>query len=114
PLCKVGGWGRGRGCGRGGGTPGGRVAWGGGPPISSPRNLMEPPEGSTAPETQLKHVVLPEPFGPISPRISPGLTSKETLWRARKPPKRLVSPETISTDAMAAPPAAGRADGAVG
>jgi len=62
---------------------------------------------------QLKHVVLPEPFGPISPRISPGVISKETPRRARKPPKRLVSPETVSTEATTAPPEPGRPDGAV-
>ena len=65
---------------------------------------MEPAEGGSAPEMQLKQVVLPEPLGPMRPRISPGLTSKETPWRARKPPKRLVRPETVSTDAVTAPP----------
>jgi len=45
-----------------------------------------------APEMQLKAVVFPEPFGPMSPRISPSLTSKETAFRAVKPPKRFVSP----------------------
>ena len=41
---------------------------------------------------QLKIVLLPEPFGPIRPRISPCSTSNETLLTAVKPPKRLVSP----------------------
>src|SRR5215510_7451720 len=66
------------------------------PPISSPRNLIEPDVGGRAPETQLNSVVLPEPFGPISPTISPGSTSKETPLSAVKPPKRLVTPETVS------------------
>jgi len=45
---------------------------------------------------QLKAVVFPEPFGPMSPRISPSLTSKETALSAMKPPKRFVSPWTLS------------------
>ena len=31
---------------------------------------------------QLKVVLLPEPFGPIRPRISPSFTSKETSLTA--------------------------------
>ena len=44
----------------------------------------------------LKQVVLPAPFGPISPRISPRRTSKLTSSRAVRPPKRTVSPSTAS------------------
>src|SRR5262245_15326569 len=57
---------------------------------------MEPAEGRSAPEMQLNSVVLPEPLGPMSPRISPSRTSIETSWRAVKPPKRLVRRETVS------------------
>jgi hypothetical protein len=39
---------------------------------------------------------LPEPFGPMRPRISPSATPKETPLTAVKPPKRLVSLETSS------------------
>ncbi len=46
---------------------------------------------------QLKHVVLPEPFGPMRPRISPSRTSKETALSAMNPPKRFVSAEIVST-----------------
>ena len=46
----------------------------------------------------MKQVVLPEPLGPMSPRISPGFTSKETLLSAVKPPKRLIRPLTPSTE----------------
>src|SRR4051812_21042912 len=45
---------------------------------------------------QLNVVLLPEPFGPISPRISPSLTSNETLFTARRAPNLLVRPETVS------------------
>ncbi len=44
---------------------------------------------------QLKIVLLPDPFGPISPRISPSLTSNETSLTARRAPNLLVSPETL-------------------
>ena len=36
---------------------------------------------------QLKSVDLPQPFGPISPRISPSCTSKLTPSTALMPPK---------------------------
>ena len=73
---------------------------------------MEPPDGWSAPETQLKQVVLPDPLGPMSPRISPGFTSKVMPWRATNPPKRLVRPETFSTDAATAPSGGKTPDGA--
>src|SRR5512142_344272 len=38
----------------------------------------------------LKIVVLPEPFGPISPWISPGLTLRETSLTATRPPNCIV------------------------
>ena len=58
----------------------------------------------SAPDTQLKHVVLPEPLGPMSPRISPSFTAKEIALRAVKPPNRLVRRSTVS---MAGPAGAG-------
>ena len=64
------------------------------PPISSPANAMLPAVGGYMPATQLKIVLLPEPFGPISPRISPSLTSNETLSTAMNAPNFFVSPET--------------------
>src|SRR4051812_44945033 len=45
---------------------------------------------------QLNVVLLPDPFGPIRPRISPSFTSNETLLTARSAPKRLVRPATLS------------------
>src|SRR5437016_1913169 len=46
------------------------------------------------PETMLKTVVLPAPFGPISEVSDPSVTSKLTASTARTPPKDLPSPLT--------------------
>src|SRR6202051_2689334 len=59
---------------------------------------MEPAVAASAPEMQWKQVVLPDPLGPIRPRISPAFTSKETAFRAVKPPNCLVSRSTVSTE----------------
>src|ERR1700733_1477757 len=47
----------------------------------------------------LMQVVLPEPFGPTSPRISPLPMVKLRLSRARKPPKRFTTPLTCNSGA---------------
>ena len=57
---------------------------------------MEPALGTRAPEMQLKAVVLPEPFGPMSPRISPSRTSNDTSLRAMNPPNCFVNLDTTS------------------
>ena len=44
---------------------------GGAPAISRPWKRIEPAVGANVPESMLKIVLLPEPFGPIRPRISP-------------------------------------------
>src|SRR5829696_498747 len=44
----------------------------------------------------LKHVVLPAPFGPMRPRISPLLMWKVTSLSATTPPKRRVTSSTSS------------------
>src|ERR1700752_2790261 len=67
------------------------------PAISRPRKRTEPALGLSAPAIRLKVVLLPEPFGPMRPRISPSATSKETFLTARKPSKSFVSPSTLST-----------------
>ena len=59
---------------------------------SWPSNTMPPALGRSAPEMQWISVVLPEPFGPISPKRSPGMMSTLTVSSAVKPPKRLVTP----------------------
>src|SRR6185503_8536542 len=69
---------------------------------------MAPSVGGRAPEMQLKSVVLPEPLGPMRPRISPSRTSKDTAFSAVKPPNRLVRPVTVSMGTDAGPGARGR------
>ena len=41
------------------------------PPISPPSNMTLPAVGTYMPAMQLKVVLLPEPLGPMRPRISP-------------------------------------------
>src|SRR5215468_3665394 len=65
------------------------------PAISSPANVTRPEVGRYMPAMQLKIVLLPDPFGPIRPTISPSSTSKETCETAVKPPKVLLKPETV-------------------
>src|ERR1035437_6264089 len=55
---------------------------------------MEPDVGRCAPVRHEKRVVLPAPFGPMTPKISPGSTSNETALTATRPPKRFVSART--------------------
>src|SRR5437588_9583945 len=69
-------------------------AW---PASSTPLNMIEPAVGSSVPDSMLKIVLLPEPLGPIRPRISPCSTRKDTLLTAVKPPKRFTNPSTVST-----------------
>ena len=49
------------------------------------------------PVIRLKTVVLPAPFGPISPRISPCCNSNDRSETARKPPKSLRKLDTSSS-----------------
>src|SRR5438093_1315421 len=62
-------------------------------------------------------VVLPEPFGPRMPKISPGRISNETPATAVSAPKRLVSSRTETAEASpegsAAPLAAGAASAGI-
>ena len=66
------------------------------PPISASAKRIEPLVGRIAPAIRLKVVLLPDPLGPMRPRISPSRTSKETWLTARKPPKRFDRPATAS------------------
>src|SRR6186713_613107 len=67
------------------------------PAISWPAKLIEPAVGTSVPDSMLKMVLLPEPFGPIRPRISPCSTRNDTLLTAVKPPKRFTKLSTVST-----------------
>src|SRR6185369_7202944 len=88
-------------------TPRWQIASGVSPPIDSPRNVSVPSVGASAPEMQLNAVVFPDPFGPISPRISPSRTSNDTALSAVNPPNRLVRLPTASIAAAGglSPPA---------
>src|SRR5450755_4615635 len=67
------------------------------PPISAPAKMIDPAVGVSVPESMLKIVLLPEPFGPIRPRISPRSTLNDTLLTAVNPPNRFIRPSTTST-----------------
>src|SRR3954451_4580789 len=67
------------------------------PEISAPSNRIDPAVGTSVPDSMLKIVLLPEPLGPIRPRISPCSTRNDTLLTAVKPPKRFTNPSTTST-----------------
>src|SRR5215510_6918797 len=54
---------------------------------SSPRNRIVPEVSGKSPVTRFTVVLLPEPFGPISPTISPSATVRSSPSRARTPPK---------------------------
>ena len=53
-------------------------------------------------DRQLKSVVLPAPFGPMSPTMWPAATENDTLSSAVMPPKRTVTPSTRSKSARLA------------
>src|SRR5690242_5046387 len=65
--------------------------------MSAPRNRTRPAVGARNPVTRLNSVVLPAPFGPISPTISPSRTVNETPSTARSPPNARARPATSST-----------------
>src|SRR5215831_9452418 len=50
---------------------------------------------------RLTRVVLPAPFGPMRPRISPASIARSMPPVARSPPKRLVRPSVCSSAATA-------------
>src|SRR5436190_28580 len=65
---------------------------GGKPPSSRPSNRMLPSVGRKTAVIRLNSVVLPEPFGPISPTISPSAIDRSTRRTAARPPKYLETP----------------------
>src|SRR5258705_8012526 len=84
------------------------------PAMLSPARLIVPRSGGWMPVMRLTSVVLPAPFGPMRPRISPAPIVRATSLVATSPPKRLVSP-TVSSSAISGVPRllaeqAGRAD----
>ena len=82
------------------------------PVTTSPRNLTSPLSGTRKPFSTLKSVVLPAPFGPMTPRISRSRTSKLTSETATRPMNDLVTPRTSSSTVSGARPASASAVGA--
>src|SRR3990172_13291555 len=80
-----------------------QIRCGGRPVMSSPRKRTLPSSGARNPVSAANSVVLPAPFGPISPAIVPSATSRPAPPPARRPPKIFDSPRTSST--RLAPPA---------
>ena len=62
------------------------IRWGSIPVIGSPSNTTSPESGLSSPVMTLKSVDFPAPFGPMTARISPFATERETSWSARRPP----------------------------
>ena len=58
--------------------------------------MISPEVGRNAPEIKFIIVVLPEPFGPISPSTSFWASDNDILSTATRPPKRFVTPVAVS------------------
>ena len=65
--------------------------------MSAPPNSMVPASGLVKPASISKVVVLPAPFGPMRPSVSPAVTSKSMPCTAAMPPNDLRSPRTCSS-----------------
>ena len=61
------------------------------PSMRRPAKVIVPPSGTKTPAIMLKSVVLPAPFGPMTPQISPAATSNVTASTAVRPRNRLVT-----------------------
>src|SRR5688500_9324206 len=62
---------------------------------STPATTALPLVGASSPVSILMVVVLPAPFGPRNPKISPDCTLKLTAFTAVKSPNVLDSPSTL-------------------
>jgi hypothetical protein len=51
------------------------------------KNSIFPSFGFKKPVIKLNKVVFPDPFGPITPNISPSLREKDNFWMTINPPK---------------------------
>src|SRR6516162_8599273 len=80
--------------------------------MSAPSNSTRPPLGGNTPAIMLKSVVLPAPFGPMMPTISPASTEKSSRSMTLSPPKARDS-EASSSIVRRALPAAFRTRSAV-
>src|SRR5262249_1992859 len=77
-------------------------ACGGRREMSAPLKTTRPGVGGSKPLMRWPIVLLPEPFGPMRPTISPRPTARSIPSTARTPPKCLVSPRRSSTGAILA------------
>src|SRR6185369_9316029 len=80
--------------------------------IALPSSSTTPLSGRWKPVTRLKKVLLPEPFGPITPTISPGQTEIAWPFSAVSPRNDLVRPRVASSGVPVRP--AGAFVGAAG
>ena len=80
-------------------TPSTVMRWGGNRVSSKrPDSITEPEEARWMPLITLNRVVLPDPFGPIMPTISPSSTLRSRPCRACKPPKSFDSLRTVRSE----------------
>src|SRR3954468_971836 len=64
--------------------------------MSRPSRRIRPEFGARSPVITLNSVVLPAPFGPMSPVTWPGAADSETSSTATLPPKRTMTSSTSS------------------
>ncbi len=69
---------------------------------SRPASMIRPACNGVKPEMRSNIVVLPAPFGPMMPTISPAPTSNVTPSTARMPPKLTDNPSTLNTGTASA------------
>src|SRR5579859_6562087 len=67
---------------------------------STPATTTRPSLGLSNPHSTRRVVVLPAPFAPRSPKISPESTRKLTLRTAENDPNRMVSPSTSTVERL--------------
>ena len=80
-------------------TPARAMRCAGQPAMSMPSSRIVPALARSSPMISDMTVDLPEPFGPISPTISPARRSKLMFLTATTPPKRLPSSLTCKRTA---------------
>src|SRR4051794_39472000 len=81
------------------------MRYGGSFSMRRPPNQIVPDWGRNRPEIRFSTVVLPAPFGPISPCTEPGETARPIPSAARTPPNvRLTRSSVSSIDHGSAPP----------
>ena len=72
------------------------------PTTDIPSNTISPELAGNTPVIKLNSVVLPAPFGPMTPNTSPCLTPKDTPVRAATPPKLLLT--SFNSNSVQFPP----------